>query len=67
MNSTVRLTPTDFYADLLTIKSGNRGCHTVTKKDAKAAGMDWKFIENAVAVLELQIRRDGRWGFVISK
>jgi hypothetical protein len=52
---------------MLQIKSGKRGCMTLTKKEAKAANLDWSFVENAASILGLKVQKNGRWGFLVSR
>jgi hypothetical protein len=67
MSSTCKITPSDIYAQMLEVKTGSRGCMTLTKKDAKAGGVAWSFVESAVSILGLKIVREGRWGFLVSR
>ena len=66
MSSTCKITPSDIYAQMLEIKDGRRGCMTVTKKDAKKVGVAWSFIENAALILGMEVRQNGRLGYLIS-
>lgn len=67
MTSTCKATPSDIYAQMLEVKSGARGCMTLTKKDAKAGRVAWSFVESAASILGLKVDRDGRWGYLVSK
>lgn len=65
--------PVDLYAALLTVKNGfgngvtKLGCYTITKAEAKRAGIDWFFVEKSVQILGLKIaNRAGRNGHCIS-
>ena len=69
---TKTINPSDLYAQMLEVAQitptvTKRGCIAVSKKEVKAAKMEWSFVENACQVLGLQLKRDGRWGFVIFK
>ena len=66
MNSTCNMNPSDIYAQMIEVNAGRRGCMTVTKKDAKKGYVQWSFIESAASILGLEVRRDGRWGYLIS-
>jgi hypothetical protein len=62
----------DLYEQMLEIKNGradggSRGCTWITKKQARALGIEWSFVESATNLLGLQINRDGRMGYQISK
>lgn len=59
--------PTDLYAQLLQIKTGGRGCLSISKKHAKASGITWSFVEQSCSILNLKLVRDGQWGYVASK
>lgn len=65
--------PVDLYRGLLTLKNGfgngvtKMGCYVIRKADAKKAGIDWKFVEQSVEILGLQMtNRAGRYGHSIS-
>lgn len=66
--------PTDLYRALLTVKNGfgngvtRLGQYSITKAEARRAGIDWPFVVNSVEVLGLKIEnRVGRHGHSISK
>ncbi len=64
--------PAELYRVLLTIKNGfvngcRIGCYSITKAQAKKAGIEWSFLENSCAVLGLKLgNRCGRYGHMIS-
>lgn len=64
--------PADLYAALLTVKygfgnGGKLGCYTITKAQAKRAGIRWEFVEQSAALLGLKIEnRHGRRGHMFS-
>lgn len=59
--------PADLYEVLLNIKNKAVGCFTLTKKQAKQAGIEWSFVENACKILGLKLsNKTGRLGHNIS-
>ena len=64
--------PCDLYSMLLALKTGfstggKLGCYSLTKKQAKAAGIEWDFVTASCEVLDLKLEnRHGRHGHVIS-
>lgn len=66
--------PTDLYRVLLTLKNGfgngvsTLGCYSITKAQAKQAGIKWEVLISMVRILDLKIsNRNGQWGHVISR
>lgn len=65
--------PLDFYAACLTVKHGfGDGCtlgfYSITKAQARRAGIRWDFVESTVRILSLAItNRHGRHGHSIHK
>ena len=64
--------PADLYDQMLEVKNGCangmiRGCTWLTKKQAKAVGIKWDFVEQSAALLGLQVKRHGSDGYLISK
>lgn len=64
--------PADLYVILLTVKHGfangesKLGHYSITKAQAKRAGIDWSFVISAVEILGLRIEnRHGRHGHAI--
>ena len=63
--------PSDLYEALLTVKHGfdngsTLGHYAITKAQAKAAGINWKFIEESCEMLGLRIdSKHGRYGHMI--
>lgn len=64
--------PADLYDQLLGLKNGfadgsTLGCYSITKGQAKAAGVEWSFVVQSVGVLGLEMsNRHGRHGHSIS-
>lgn len=59
---------TDLYAQLLQVKSGRRGSLQITKKHAKANGIEWSFVENSCEILGLKLTKDnGRIGYTATR
>ena len=66
--------PADLYAAMLTVKNGfadgqtTLGCYTITKAQAKRAGIDWSFVVSSAQLLGLKLEnRHGRTGHMIRK
>jgi hypothetical protein len=66
--------PSDLYAAMLTVKNGFAngqtalGCYTITKAQAKRAGIDWSFVVSSAQLLGLKLEnRHGRHGHMVSK
>ncbi len=66
--------PADLYAAMLTVKNGfsngmaTLGCYTITKAQAKRAGIDWEFVVSSAQLLGLKLEnRHGRHGHMVSK
>lgn len=65
--------PADLYEQLLALKNGfangcTLGCYSITKKQAKAAGIDWTFVVSSVEILGLKMEnRHGMHGHIISR
>lgn len=63
--------PADLYEQLLEVKNGRpnggkRGFTYITKKQAKACGIEWSFVEQSCQILELKLERHARLGYSIS-
>ena len=66
--------PADLYAAMLTVKNGfangqtTLGCYTITKAQAKRAGIDWSFVVSSAQLLGLKLEnKHGRHGHMVSK
>ena len=66
--------PADLYAAMLTVKNGfangktTLGCYTITKAQAKRAGIEWSFVVSSAQVLGLKLEnKHGRYGHMVSK
>ena len=66
--------PGDLYSAFLTVKNGfangqtTLGCYSFTKKEIKAAGIDWSFVVSSAEILGLKLEnRHGRHGHSVSK
>lgn len=66
--------PSDLYAAMLTVKNGfangqtTLGSYSITKAQAKKAGIDWEFVAASAQVLGLKFEnRHGRYGHMVSK
>lgn len=63
--------PADLYDQMLEVKNGRpdggkRGFTHITKKQAKAWGIEWSFVEQACQILGLNLHRHARLGYSIS-
>lgn len=64
--------PADLYEQLLALKHGfangsKLGHYSITKKQAKDAGIEWSFVIDSAAILGLKVEnRHGRHGHSIS-
>ena len=59
--------PADLYEAMVTMRNTeNVNAMPFRKSQAKAAGIDWKFVEDSVKLLGLQLVRSGH-GYLIVK
>lgn len=63
--------PADLYDQMLEVKNGDmvskgrRGFTHITKKQAKACGIEWSFVEQSCQILGLKLQRHARMGYII--